>query len=192
MHKNAMARAQPVVAALDLAGVRRVLDLGGGSGAYAMAFARAQPELEVTVFDLPTVTPLTRRYVADSGVDHRIHTRDGDLHIDSYGEGYDLAFVSAICHMNGPEENVAMLGKVKDALSPGGRVVIQDFILNAQKTGPTFAALFALNMLVGTREGSAYSEAEYAGWLAKAGFTEIRKIDLPGPADLIVAVVPAS
>ena len=59
------------MAALELEGVRRVLDLGGGSGAYAMAFTRARPEIEVTVFDLPTVTPLTRRYVADSGVQGR-------------------------------------------------------------------------------------------------------------------------
>jgi len=125
-------------------------------------------------------------------VEQRIHTRDGDLRTDAYGTGYDLVFVSAICHMNAPEENVAMLRKVKDALSPGGRVVIQDFILNEQKTGPTFAALFALNMLVGTRGGSAYSEAEYAAWLAEAGFKEVRKIELPGPADLIVAVLPAS
>jgi hypothetical protein len=47
-------------------------------------------------------------------------------------------------------------------------------------------------MLVGTREGSAYSEAEYAAWLAEAGFADVCKIELPGPADLIVAVAPAS
>jgi hypothetical protein len=87
MHKNATARARPVVAALDLEGVKQVLDLGGGSGAYAMAFARALPEVEVTVFDLPTVTPLTRRYVAESGLEQRIHTRNGDLRTDSYGTG---------------------------------------------------------------------------------------------------------
>jgi len=190
MHKGATARAQPVVAALELEGVRRVLDLGGGSGAYAMAFTRARPEIEVTVFDLPTVTPLTRRYVADSGVQGRIHTLDGDLRTDSYGSGYDLVFISAICHMNGPGENLDMLRKVKDALNPGGRVVIQDFILNEEKTAPTFAALFALNMLVGTREGSAYSDAEYANWLAEAGFGDVNRVALPGPTDLMVAVKP--
>lgn len=192
MHKYATARAQPVVSSLDLTGVKEVLDLGGGSGAYAMAFARARPELEVTVFDLPTVTPLTRRYVAEGGVEDRIHTRDGDLRADSYGSGYDLVFVSAICHMNGPDENLAMLRKVKDALNPGARVAIQDFILNEQKTTPTVAALFALNMLVGTHRGSAYSDAEYAAWLAEAGFVDVRKVELPGPTDLMVAVRPAA
>jgi (2Fe-2S) ferredoxin/predicted O-methyltransferase YrrM len=190
MHKNATARAQPVVSALDLEGVRRVLDLGGGSGAYAMAFARGRPEIEVTVFDLPTVTPLTRRYVGGSGMEDRIHTRDGDLRTDSYGTGFDLVFVSAICHMNGPGENRDMLRKVKDALAPGGRVVIQDFILNEEKTAPTLAALFALNMLVGTREGSAYSDAEYAAWLTEVGFVDVGKVELPGPTDLMVALRP--
>jgi (2Fe-2S) ferredoxin/SAM-dependent methyltransferase len=190
MHKSATARARPVVSALDLGGVRRVLDLGGGSGAYAMAFARARPEIEVTVFDLPTVTPLTRRYVAGSDVEGRIHTRDGDLRTDSYGTGFDLVFVSAICHMNGPGENRDMLRKVKDALAPGGRVVIQDFILNEEKTAPTVAALFALNMLVGTREGSAYSDAEYASWLTGMGFVDVGKVELPGPTDLMVALRP--
>jgi (2Fe-2S) ferredoxin/predicted O-methyltransferase YrrM len=191
MHKSAAARAPVVVSALDLAGVDRVLDLGGGSGAYAMAFARARPGLEVTVFDLPTVTPLTRRYVAEGGLQERIHTRDGDLRTDAYGTEYDLVFVSAICHMNGPDENRAMLRRVRQALAPGGRVVIQDFILDPDKTSPTSGALFALNMLVGTREGSAYSDVEYTDWLVGTGFVDVRRVPLPGPTDLMVALRPA-
>jgi (2Fe-2S) ferredoxin/precorrin-6B methylase 2 len=191
MHKNAAARAPVVVSALDLSAVQRVLDLGGGSGAYAMALARAQPGLEATVFDLPTVTPLTRRYVAQGGMQDRVHTRDGDLRSDPYGTGYDLVFVSAICHMNGPDQNRAMLRRVREALAPGGRVVIQDFILSEDKTAPTAAALFALNMLVGTREGSAYSDAEYGAWLTETGFVDVRRVELPGPTDLMVAFRPA-
>jgi hypothetical protein len=81
-----------------------------------------------------------------------------------------------------------MLRKVRQSLDPGGRVVIQDFILNEDKTAPTVAALFALNMLVGTREGSAYSDADYAAWLAETGFVDVHKVDLPGPTDLMVAI----
>ena len=69
----------------------------------------------------------------------------------------------------------------------GGRVVIQDFILEADKTAPRFAALFALNMLVGTRGGSSYSEPEYAAWLGEAGFQEIRHVRLPGITGLMIA-----
>jgi hypothetical protein len=66
-------------------------------------------------------------------------------------------------------------------------VVIQDFILEPDKTAPKSAALFALNMLVGTRAGSTYTEAEYAAWLLEAGFQDVRQVRLPGPSGLIVA-----
>jgi hypothetical protein len=88
--------------------------------------------------------------------------------------------------MNGPEENIDLLKKSFGALSSGGKVVIQDFILNPDKTSPQTAALFALNMLVGTRSGSSYSEQEYSDWLKRAGFGDIKMIRLPGPTALIV------
>jgi (2Fe-2S) ferredoxin/SAM-dependent methyltransferase len=187
MHKNARLRAPAVVRAVGLDGVHRVLDLGGGSGAYAIAFARAQAGLTAEVLDLAPVLPITRRHIDEAGLGGRVTTRVGDLHDDRYGTGYDLVFLSAICHMNGPDENRGMLAKVFAALAPAGRVVIQDFVLDADKTGPKAGALFALNMLVGTRAGSAYSEAEYADWLRGAGFEEPRRVALSGPTDLMIA-----
>ena len=88
--------------------------------------------------------------------------------------------------MNSPEENVKLLQKSFKALSENGRVVIQDFILKNDKTSPRTAALFALNMLVGTRAGSSYSEAEYTDWLKKTGFADIRLVKLPGPTALMI------
>jgi hypothetical protein len=64
--------------------------------------------------------------------------------------------------------------------------VIQDFILNAEKTAPRQAALFAINMLVATKEGSSYSEPEYAGWMREAGFSVVERVRLHGPSDLMV------
>jgi hypothetical protein len=66
-------------------------------------------------------------------------------------------------------------------------LVISDFVLEADKTAPRFAALFALNMLVGTRAGSSYSEPEYAAWLKEAGFAESKRVRMPGPANLMIA-----
>lgn len=190
MHKNASVRAPLVVRTLNLDGVHRILDLGGGSGAYAIAFARTRPDIVATVFDLPTVLPITKRYADASGVGAQIQFVTGDLRRDPYGHAYDMAFISAICHMNGPEENVAMLSKTHQALRPGGRVVIQDFILHDDKSGPLSGTLFALNMLVNTKHGSAYSGAEYTAWLTEAGFAQIERIKLPGPTDLIVGSRP--
>lgn len=186
MHRNASLRAPLVVQAVGVDGVERVLDVGGGSGAYSIAFARARESLHAEVFDLSSVVPIARGHIEEAGLSERVETRVGDFRTDEFGAGYDLVFLSAICHMNGPEENKALLRKSFEALAPSGRVVIQDFILDADKTSPKFAALFALNMLVGTRAGSSYSENEYAAWLKDAGFREIRRIDLPAPTGLIV------
>jgi hypothetical protein len=91
--------------------------------------------------------------------------------------------------MLSPAENIDLLRRCREALAPGGRVVIQDFILEPDKTAPRFAALFALNMLVGTRGGASYSEPEYAAWLGEAGFHEIRHARLPGITGLMIASV---
>lgn len=186
MHRNALERAPVVIEAAGAGGVKRMLDVGGGSGAYSIAFAKANPDLRADILDLPSVAPIAERHIARAGVSDRVKTRQGDLRKDDYGSGYDLVFLSAICHMLGPEENVSVLRKCLAALAPGGRVVIQDFVLENDKTAPLNAALFSLNMLVGTERGSSYSEEEYSSWLSEAGFGEIRHVRLPGPTGLMV------
>lgn len=186
MHKNATFRAPMVANAIGLEGVRRVLDVGGGSGAYAIAFARARPGLTADILDLPTVVPIARGHIEQAGLSDRVTARAGDLRADPFGSGYDLLLFSAICHMNAPDENRVMLRKAFGALAPSGRVVIHDFILNRDKTGPRTAALFAINMLVGTPGGGSYSGAEYSEWLRDAGFADVRQVDLHGPTGLVI------
>jgi predicted O-methyltransferase YrrM len=186
MHRHAAERAPAVVQAVGTEGVQRMLDVGGGSGAYSIAFARASAKLRAELLDLEPVIPIAQSHIEKAGLADRIKTRVGDLRSGKLGEGYDLIFVSAICHMLSPEENLDLLKRCHAALAPRGRVVIQDFILEADKTAPKSAALFALNMLVGTEAGSSYSEQEYATWLTEAGFDDVRRIRLPGPSGLML------
>jgi (2Fe-2S) ferredoxin/predicted O-methyltransferase YrrM len=186
MHRNASERAPLVVRTVGAEKVRRMLDVGGGSGAYSIAFAQANPALCADILDLTTVEPIARRHIEAARVADRVKVRAGDLRSDQLGEGYDLVFISAICHMLSPSENLDLLRRCHEALAGGGRVVIQDFILEADKTAPRFAALFALNMLVGTQAGSSYSESEYAAWLGQAGFRDIRHMRLPGITGLMI------
>jgi (2Fe-2S) ferredoxin/SAM-dependent methyltransferase len=187
MHRNATERAPLLVRAVGADGVRRMLDVGGGSGAYAIAFARASAELNADVVDLAPVLAIARGHIQAAGLESRVHTSEGDLRRDDLGSGYNLALVSAICHMLSPEENRDLLRRCREALAPGGRIVIQDFLLNPEKTGPKFAALFSLNMLVGTERGASYSEQEYAAWLEETGFTDVRRVELPAPTGLMIA-----
>jgi cyclopropane fatty-acyl-phospholipid synthase-like methyltransferase len=186
MHRNARARAPLVVRAVGTEGVTRMLDVGGGSGAYSIAFASAKENLEVDLLDLAKVIPIAQSHIESAGLAARIRTRPGDLRKDKFGEGYDLVFVSAICHMLGAEENKNLVTRCFDALALKGRLVIQDFILEPDRTAPKSAALFALNMLVGTQAGNTYTEGEYATWLKAAGFQDVRHVRLVGPSGLII------
>jgi (2Fe-2S) ferredoxin/SAM-dependent methyltransferase len=190
MHRNAALRAPMVIGAVGTAGVRRLIDIGGGSGAYAIAFAREKADLEAEVFDLATVTPIAERHAQEAGLSARVRTRTGDLRRDAFGTGYDLALLSAICHMLGPDGNRDLFRRAFAALAPGGRLVVQDHVMAADRTVPRAGAMFAVNMLAGTPEGGTYTEEEYRSWLSGAGFTEVRRVALQGPNDLLIAARP--
>ena len=189
MQRNAKDRASLVVKALGTAGVRRILDLGGGSGAYSIAFAKASPNVQCAILDVPEVVPLTAEYVREAGVSAQVSLRCGDMLRDDFGSGYDIIMLNAICHMFSEDQNRDLFRRARQALAPNGRLVAQDFILNPDKTGPQHAALFSLNMLVATDAGASYNEYEYTRWMEDAGFTEVSRINLPGPSGLIVGRV---
>ncbi len=189
MDRNAQERAPLLVKALGTAGVRRVLDLGGGSGAYSIAFAKASTELRAEILDLPEVVPLTADYVARAGASARVSVRAGNLFQDDFGRGYDLILLNAICHMFSAEQNREIFRRARQALAPDGRLAVQEYILNPDQAGPLRAALFSVNMLVSTEAGASYGEQEYAEWMKAAGFAEVRRINLHGPNDLMVGQV---
>lgn len=189
MQHNAKQRASQVVKALGTEGARRVLDLGGGSGVYSIAFAQASPNVRCEILDVPEVVPLTTDYVNKAGVSAQVTIRAGDMLRDDFGSGFDLVMLNAICHMFSEEQNRELFRRARRALAPNGRLAVQDFLLNAEKTAPQRAALFSLNMLVATEGGASYSEVEYAEWLTAAGFSDVRRIKLPPPSDLMVGVV---
>jgi len=186
MQRNAKDRAPHVVKSLGTSGVRRILDLGGGSGAYSIAFAKASPEIRCEILDTPEVVPLTAEYINQACVSTQVTLRAGDMLCDDFGSGYDLIMLNAICHMFSEQQNQDLFSRARRALAPHGRLAVQDFILNPDKTGPQHAALFSLNMLVATDSGASYSEPEYTRWMKAASFIEVCRIPLPGPSSLIV------
>lgn len=186
MHKGAAQRAPLLVQAVGVEGVRRLLDVGGGSGAYSIAFAEASPALSAEILDLPPVLPIAESHVSAAGLAGRVATRAGDLRRDDLGTGFDLVLLSSICHMLGPDENRDLLRRAFAALVPGGRVVVSDFLLAEDRAAPRQAALFSINMLVGTPSGDCYTEADYTAWMREAGYASVDRRDLPGPASLVV------
>ncbi len=187
MHRGGGMRARTIVETIEGVGkIGRMLDVGGGSGIYSVTFAQAASRLEAVVFDRPDVVEIAQRHISEAGLAGRVTTQAGDMTEDSLGdEEYDLVFFSSIFHMFGPETNRRLMSKAYEALKPGGRMVLQDFILSDDKTSPLSAAMFALHMLVATDEGNAYSRAEYAEWMREAGFTDVELIMLDAETDLM-------
>jgi ubiquinone/menaquinone biosynthesis C-methylase UbiE len=167
MHNNAVFRAKDVVKAIDVRGVKKALDLGGGPGTYSTELARRG--VAVTLFDLPNTITIARKLVKEAKV-RNIDFIGGDFHVDDIGTGYDLVFISQILHSLSEEESLALLKKSYRSMNAGGRVAIQEFLLGQDRAHPVPGALFSVNMLVNTMAGRCYTPQEMKGWLAKAGF----------------------
>lgn len=177
MHYRAAKQAPEIVAKVDMKGVKKVLDVGGGSGAFAMAFAKAGKDVKATVFDLPNVTPITLKYIHEAKMNSKVDTSSGDYNTDPLPKGYDIIFLSAVVHINSYKGNVALIKKCAASLNKGGRIIIQDHVMNEDRTTPPGGAIFALNMLVGTEEGDTYTEKEMREWFEKAGMKFEKRIE---------------
>ncbi len=185
MHARAQDNAEETARLSGIRDAKRMLDVGGGSGAYSITFARACPALHAEILDLGMVVPLAEEYIRDAGLQSRVRVRPGDMRTADFGEGYDLVLLSAVCHMWSENDNRALIKRCARALVPGGHLVIREFILNEDRTAPPFAAIFAVNMLVGTEHGNTYTEGEYRTWMTEAGLGTIVRPDPQG--DVLVA-----
>ncbi len=194
MFNLAMLLAPRIVAQIDLAGRRRLLDLGGGPGTYAIHFCQQNPDLSAMVYDLPTTRPFAEKTIARFGLSDRISFADGDFIAQGIEGRFDVAWLSHILHSEGDSGCATILEKTMAALEPGGVILIQEFILDDGKDGPLFPALFSLNMLLGTPSGRAYSQAELTEMLQRAGACDVRRlpIELPNGAGIIAGRVPES
>ncbi len=173
MHVIATPRAREVVAASNPASSKTLLDVGGASGTYTIAFLQAVPEMKATLFDKPEVVEMARERLSKAGVLNRVTLLPGDFYQDEFPHGHDLVFVSAIIHQNSPEQNLDLFHKVFRSLVRGGRILIRDHVMEPDRVHPKEGAIFAVNMLLGTPGGRTYTYEEITAGLSKAGFTGI-------------------
>jgi predicted O-methyltransferase YrrM len=172
------------VPALDLAGTRRLLDVGGGVGSYAIGLARAYPELRATVLELPEVVPWAREFITAAGLAGRIDVVAGDFLTGEFPAGYDTILFSNIFHDQPTAVNQGLLAKAYRVLPAGGRVVVYEFLLEEDRVTPPASALFAVMMLVENQGGNAYTGGEIRSWLTGAGFSDTTVVRLPAPSPM--------
>lgn len=187
MHDRAIKQAPQQLAEIGLSGVKSILDVGGGSGAYSMEFIRRKPEIEATVFDLPNVVPITNGFIEKNGFQNKIKTYIGDYTKDPLPNGFDLVFLSAVIHSNPLETNQQLIKKCFKSLNPNGHIIIQDWIMNNDRTAPASGAIFSINMLVGTDGGDCYTQEEVTEMLKTAGFSQIQRTELDAGLSQMIA-----
>jgi ubiquinone/menaquinone biosynthesis C-methylase UbiE len=186
MHVVGRQLSKEIASAYDAGRFRCMLDIGGGSGTYTLAFLEQYPDLHAVVFDLPNVIDMARERLDKEGLLERVKLVGGDFYEDELPTGCDMTFLSAIIHQNSPDQNVDLCRKIHRALEPGGALVIRDHIMDENRTYPPQGALFALNMLVATEGGDTFTLAEVEETLAKAGFTDVRLVRRGETMDCLV------
>ncbi|MBU0637729.1 MAG: polyketide synthesis methyltransferase [Planctomycetes bacterium] len=172
MHNICAPLAATIVAEIQPLEFTRLVDVGGACGTWTEAFLRAHPAATAILFDLPHVIPMADTYLASVGLRERVDLVAGDFMVDPLPPGADLAWVSAIVHQNSRAQNRQLIAAVFAALSPGGRIMLRDVLMEPARTAPVMGALFAINMLVATEGGGTFTFDELREDLASAGFVE--------------------
>lgn len=166
----------------------RFLDVGGGSGIYAVVWLHAHPQATLTQIDWPNVNRLAREFAARQGVGERFETVDGNFHDVDFGTGlYDAVVLSNIAHQESPESNLELLRRVRRALKEGGALLMNEVVTADDMSAHPFAYLFHVNMLLHTHGGAAWRRHDYEAWLREAGFSDLRFEPTATTTTLIVA-----
>ncbi|MFQ5931956.1 MAG: SAM-dependent methyltransferase [Nitrospiraceae bacterium] len=179
MHQRSLQVAPRVAAQLDLRGVRTLLDLGGGPGTYALAFLARNPKLRATVCDRPPALEVAREIAGRYSYGRRLSYLPCDFMKQPIRGRFDVIWLSNVVHIFSPSENQRLFGKLAAALTPGGRLLVQDaFLHDRNGLYPEEATLFAVTMLLFTERGNTYSARDVSLWLKKAGFGRTRPLIL--------------
>jgi predicted O-methyltransferase YrrM len=141
MHMVGRRLSQIIAESIDLSPYHKILDIGGASGTYTIAFLKKNPAMNAVIFDLKAVLPMAEKRIRESGLQDRVELVGGDFYVDELPEGFDLALLSAIIHQNSPEQNLELYKKIYRALMPGGTLMIRDHIMEDNRIQPP-AGLF--------------------------------------------------
>ncbi len=191
MHVVSRDVATTLIPEINPGGFRCVLDIGGASGSWTVAWLEAEPQARGIIFDLPHVIPMARDRLSEHSVAHRIDFVAGDFYTDPLPTGADLVWVSAIIHQNSPAQNRQLYARIAEAIQPGGWVYIRDIVLDASRTAPVAGALFAVNMLTATEQGNSYTFEEMESDLTGAGFANVELVRRdPGMHSVVRAQLP--
>lgn len=191
LHPATKAAGRDLLARFDFSSCRHLLDVGGGSGGLALVIAAACPQLRFTVLELPSVTPVTQRFIEEEGMMERAEVITADVMNGPLAGGHDAAVLRAFIQVLSPDGARRVLRNLNQALEPGSPIFIIGRVLDDSRLSPPETVAFNLIFINVYDEGQAYTEHEYRSWLTEAGFTGIERFPLSGGESLITARKPA-
>ena len=159
---------------VNLSKRKKMMDIGGGSGAYSIVAAKAHPKLSAVVFDLPPVVEVTKDFIANNSVEDRVSTRGGDFTKDSFPENCDVAVMASNLPQYNREIITMVIQKAFDALLPGGEMHLIGEMLDDDHAGPLDAAIWGLMEVMSNSTGLTHTRADCVYYLEQAGFTDVK------------------
>jgi len=170
----------------ELAGRRRILDIGGGSGVYACALAANQPHLTAAVLEQPPVDDLARQKIGERGLSDRVEVIAGDMFAGNWPTNAEVHLFSNVMHDWDVPEIQQLLAHSAASIPSGGLVVVHETFLNGEKTGPLPVAEYSC-ILMHSTQGRCYSILEMGRLLEAAGFARPRYFDTAGDRGAVIA-----
>jgi len=192
LHPAAMVAGRDLLNRADFSSHHHLLDVGGGSGGLALAITAACPQLRATVLELPSVAPVTQRFIEQEGMNDRTNVITGDVVHDQISGSYDVAVLRAFIQVLSPDEIRRALSNLIMILEPGSPIYILGRVLDNSRLSPLETVAFNLVFINVYDKGQAYTEQEYRDWLTETGFTHIERIVLTDGHSLITARKPPS
>jgi SAM-dependent methyltransferase len=161
----------------DFSACQAVLDAGGGSGALSIALTEAVPHLRAMVVDLPSVVPITRRFVERADATQRVQAKAVDLVREPLTDSFDAAVLRAFVQVMSLEEGHQALLNINRALRPGSTIYIWDRPLDDSRLTPPDLAVFNSVFVAIYERGQKYTVGEYRDLLMRTGFEEFELHD---------------
>jgi 2-hydroxy-4-(methylsulfanyl)butanoate S-methyltransferase len=187
-HSGSLGPARLMAKRVDLNDRKRMLDVGGGSGAYSLAFCAAYPQLTATILDFPQTIETARRYAQGAGMAARIMHLGGNAISTDWPTGHDVILMSYLWSAVGDNDVHVLARRAIDALPPGGLVLVHDFIVDDAREGPPFAAWYLLGSIFDNPNAICLTPSYVENVLGMAGFNvERTEIMLPGITMLTTA-----